>query len=416
MTTATASAALLADGLTELAAAIDHDLRDRLRGVQREAEAWLVGNDPADDWPGFERWLGERAAREIADNHAALRRRATDLAAEAGVAVDIAIDPPDTPRADALLSPQRPAATELGLTTLRGACGGVITAGLLGNLAGLAVAAPAAVVVGLAFGVKTMRDDRARHLAVRRAEARAVVQRYVDEVVFQCANASRRSLREVQRRFRAAVAPAPTAAVAHGHAEHQADDRTVALAPLRRTIEHPPLAPAARREWRRPLALVAAAMIVAGIVAGLAVRDEERRATAAPATPLDPTSTEVAAPAAAADAGTFVAHLVAATRDGHTEALFERLHPAVVARYGADACRDYVHTVGAFPIDLTVRETGAAPAWAWVTDGLTQRIDDVVLVEVARVVNGQTVLQELHLARIDGSLRWFTDCGDPIGR
>jgi hypothetical protein len=402
MTTATATAsALLADGLAELAAAVDHDLRDRLRTLQREAEAWLAANDPADDWARFEAWLGGRADGEIADNHAMLRRGAARLAADAGVAVDVAIAPPATPVAEALLSPRRPAAAELGLTTLRGSCGGVITAGLLGNLAGMAVAAPLAVVVGLAFGIKSLRDDRARHLAVRRAEAKLVVQRYVDEVVFQCANASRRSLREVQRRFRAAVAPQPTVAAP------VIEDGTRALAPISRTLEHPPLVAPDTRSRRGAALLVAAALVGVALVGTLVLREAPAPAHAAHAAPASP----VASTDGAAE---LVAHLVAATRDGRADVLLDRLHPAVIERYGVDACRSYLSAAGVFPLDLTAREATAASRWTWETDGVRADVTDVVLVEVSRVINGETVLQELHLARADGSLGWFTDCGEPL--
>jgi hypothetical protein len=407
MTTATATTAptpeqaaaraALADGLGELAAAVDHDLRDRLRGLQREAEAWLAGHDPATDWPAFEGWLGERARAEIVDNHRLLRDGARRLATDAGVAVDLTMAPPSPPKAESLLTPTRPAGTELGLTAVRGACGGVITAGLLGNLAGLAVAGPAAIAVGLAFGVKSYRDDRARHLTNRRTEARVVVQRYVDEVVFQCANASRASLREVQRRFRGALAGGPQAIAPAG------DDRTVALAPVRRTVEQPPVTIVQRRRRGRVLVAVAAAVAVAAI-AGLSLRNQ------APATASAP-------PASAPDdAGAFVANLVAATRDGDVDALLGRLHPAVLARYGVDACRYYLAGAGALPLDVVVRETTSTATWDWASDGVSERIADVALVEVSRVVDSETVVQELHFARVDGALRWFTDCGDPISR
>jgi len=408
MTTASAPAnasALLADGLAELAAAVDHDLRDRLRTLQREAEAWLNEHDPADDWAAFEAWLGGRAEKAIADNHRSLRRGAARLAAEAGVAVDVALAPPAAPVADALLAPKRPAAAELWITGLRGACGGIVTAGLLGNLAGLAVAAPVAVVVGLVFGIRTLRDDRARHLAVRRAEAKTVVQRYVDEVVFQCGNASRRSLREVQRRFRAAVMPQPATAAA------PVDDRTAALAPISRTAEHPPIVVTARRSRRGAIVLAVAAVVGVALLAAVVLRRD-----AVPTTPDRPAPAAAVTEGSTDGAAELVAHLVAATRDGRADVLVERLHPAVAERYGIDQCRAYLAAAAAFPIDLTVREATTAPAWTWETDGERAEITDVVLVEVSRVMNGETVLQELHLARADGTMRWFTDCGDPVAR
>jgi len=42
-------------------------------------------------------------------------------------------------------------------------------------------------------------------------------------------------------------------------------------------------------------------------------------------------------------------------------------------------------------------------------------VADAVAVEVSRLVENQTIIQEMHIAMTNGTWRWFTDCGDPRG-
>ena len=120
-----------------------------------------------------------------------------------------------------------------------------------------------------------------------------------------------------------------------------------------------------------------------------------------------PTTTTV--PPAAA----FVPELVAAIRAGDNDFKYARLHPAVIDRYGEAICR-----AGLSPAQpdfvMDVVSVGPPEAWDWVTDGVTTTIPDTIPVTVRRIGDDGTTLVEavIHLADVEGEIRWFTDCGD----
>ena len=70
----------LSDGVTDLAADIDHDLRDRLRRVTREAEQAVDEGDPGKDWAQLGEWLEQQVATSIGDNFVWAHDRAVWLA------------------------------------------------------------------------------------------------------------------------------------------------------------------------------------------------------------------------------------------------------------------------------------------------------------------------------------------------
>src|SRR3712207_9344729 len=53
---------VLTDGVTDLVADIDFDLRDRSRVVVREAEEAIDAQDPGPMWPELSEWLDRRIA------------------------------------------------------------------------------------------------------------------------------------------------------------------------------------------------------------------------------------------------------------------------------------------------------------------------------------------------------------------
>lgn len=164
---------------------------------------------------------------------------------------------------------------------------------------------------------------------------------------------------------------------------------------------------------------VGALVLVLGI-AGLVV-DDAPASVAAPAsttfpaslpstsrtspssTPASATSTTVALEEVAA----FAADLAAALRTGDGDALDARLHPAVVALYGSEACRLALADVVEPDRDLTVTSSTGPADWDWVIDGRSIPVADVV---TATLADGA----QSHFGYVDGELRWFTDCGEPL--
>ncbi|HJS27309.1 MAG TPA: hypothetical protein VJ913_09325 [Actinomycetota bacterium] len=104
----------------------------------------------------------------------------------------------------------------------------------------------------------------------------------------------------------------------------------------------------------------------------------------------------------------------AAIRTGDERFLFDRLHPAVVEFYGEQACRVYLRDF--IVPDSEFRFVAAAdPAqFTWVVDGRATLIPDVVDVDVTAVSEDGEIDRVIHLGLVEGYLRWFADCGDPV--
>lgn len=262
-------AVVLGDQLGEVTSDADHDLRARLRDVARRAEEAVDEVDPAVGWEQFERWLHAEVAGEVGAAHALLHERlakaATSVAGAAGVDPDPLLEVLRTagfgdgggtvPDADLDLEVRRTGLADRGLTALRAGYGGVLMFGMLGSLAGFAVATPIVLALGAVMGRKGVREATERELAQRRAQAKAAVRRYLDEVSFAATKDARDVLRRAHRALRdhavaavearrqsaaAAVAAAERAAAA-SRAEREArladvDAELARLAELRRRI------------------------------------------------------------------------------------------------------------------------------------------------------------------------------------
>jgi hypothetical protein len=205
----------LGDGITDLTADLDHDLRVRTRTIVREAEDAIDQSDPAESWTELQTWLTNRVGLEMAQNYLFLSQRAGELTEqvaqhfageeiEVGLAADRQV--PEEILAGIQVSERAgragQGATQQGLLALRGVYSGVSMASALGSLAGLAMLQPFTIVLGLLMGRSAMKDQRERQLTARRAEAKGAVRKYVDEVTFQVGKDSRDSLRRVQRGLR----------------------------------------------------------------------------------------------------------------------------------------------------------------------------------------------------------------------
>jgi hypothetical protein len=112
----------------------------------------------------------------------------------------------------------------------------------------------------------------------------------------------------------------------------------------------------------------------------------------------------------------FVERFATAVRDGDEGFLFERLHPFVIQRYGADACRAYAATLVDPGFAVEVNEVDGPAAWDWVTDGQTTAVPNAYTLVADTTIEDQTTQgAELHFAPQSGLIRWFTDCGEPAG-
>ena len=205
----------LNDGVADLNADIDHDLRDRMREITRLAEEEIDdGGDPTKNWDQLSAWIQQQVAAAASTNFLWATQRARFLAQQ--VAAHFAEDreaalPALRTEASAAVGAAREMKVREGepwnlgqqaLSGLRGGYIGVLMFGLLGTLVGMSLINPFSLGAGLLLGGKTISDERRRIVARRQGEAKTSVRRYVDDVTFQVGKDSRDMLRDVQRDLR----------------------------------------------------------------------------------------------------------------------------------------------------------------------------------------------------------------------
>jgi hypothetical protein len=204
----------LNDGVADLTADVDHDLRARVRVVTAEADRAIDATDPADTWPEMEPWLQSRLAGELLGNYELLRRRAGQLSDRVGhhfhessyPMLDRPAVPDPAPFAtveqfEHKIDLQRMRVVKQALVALKSGYGGALMFTVLAGLVGLQLG-PIGLGIGLVMGHRGLREEKKRQVQQRRAEARNAVRRYCDEVTFVASKDSRDTLRRVQRQLR----------------------------------------------------------------------------------------------------------------------------------------------------------------------------------------------------------------------
>nr|MDT0663165.1 dynamin family protein [Micromonospora sp. DSM 115978] len=204
----------LSDGIADLSADIDHDLRGRFRRVLEEADAQIEEGDPADVWEETERWLQARISDEVLANYMMLRDRSIDLSdavathfqEAAGHALhQVAVTDPvplaGAGRVDHKIELAKMKVGKQAMVALKSAYGGALMFTMLGTLAGVALG-PIGVGIGLVMGRKGLREEKKRQRTSRQNQARNAIRRYCDEVSFVMTKDSRDTLRRIQRQLR----------------------------------------------------------------------------------------------------------------------------------------------------------------------------------------------------------------------
>jgi hypothetical protein len=206
---------VLNDGIADLNADVDYDLRDRMRSIVREGEKIVDGVDPGKVWDQFALQVEDQAAAAAAANFLWASERARWLAGQVAelFAEDGARSLPDLPDSagpdlpDLIGEMEDPGGEKFGagqraFVGLRGGYMGTLMAGMYSTFMGLTLLNPFSAAAGLLMGGKMMRDESKRLLERRRMEAKNTVRRYVDDVSFQVGKQSRDMLRQVQRELR----------------------------------------------------------------------------------------------------------------------------------------------------------------------------------------------------------------------
>lgn len=204
----------LNDGVADLISDMEHDLRDRLRKVQREAEAAIEEGDPGPIWDQIAEWMDQRVSAAVSETFVWTDERSRWLSEEVAQLfsqgeTDIPyIDVGDT---EGVLDPVegvshldsgRMGAAEKIYIGVRGSYGGVLMVGLATGLIGLALINPLSLLAGVLVGRRAYREDMGARLSRRKFEAKTHVRKYIDEVIFQVSKQLKDRLRLVQRAAR----------------------------------------------------------------------------------------------------------------------------------------------------------------------------------------------------------------------
>ncbi|BDV31931.1 dynamin family protein [Microbacterium terricola] len=201
----------LSDGIADLISDTEHDLRDRLRKVQREAEIAVDEGDPGPIWDQIAEWLEQRVSNAVSETFVWTNERSRWLSEQ--VAEEFALEESTIPFIDVgdtagVLDPVeslqgmgegRLGAAEKIYIGVRGSYGGVLMAGLATSLVGMALINPLSLLVGVLVGRRAYREDMSARLSRRQAEAKNLARRHIEDVVFQVGKQLKDRLRFVQR-------------------------------------------------------------------------------------------------------------------------------------------------------------------------------------------------------------------------
>ncbi|MGW5053024.1 dynamin family protein [Actinokineospora sp. NPDC004072] len=194
----------LADDVADLTADVDYDLRDRTRRVLREVDDYFEQADPIKVWPEFAEWMRATLTTVAETNADWLLRRfewiAGRLAAEVGdlpAVLDAAgVTDLRTPKVEPFTPVQK------AFVGLRGSYSGLLMSGLATTLAGLPLINPISIGAGVAFGARSVFEERGARLKRRQAVAKTAAQRHVDDFFLAYGKQTRDAVRLIHRALR----------------------------------------------------------------------------------------------------------------------------------------------------------------------------------------------------------------------
>ena len=208
---------VLNDGISDLTADVEHDLRGRFRAITQYTEKVIDDCDPTQHWAEIGSELENAVATAVGDNFVWAYQRAEVLADEvARVFMQAGIDAIDMPRIDARemgegfgelksvsrLEAKPVRAGDRVVSGMRGSFGGVMMFGMLTTFAGLGMFNPLSLGAGALLGRKAYKDDMDNRMLRVRNEAKTNMRRFVDDVSFVVSKESRDWLKGIQRQLR----------------------------------------------------------------------------------------------------------------------------------------------------------------------------------------------------------------------
>ncbi|BBY27701.1 dynamin-like GTPase family protein [Mycolicibacterium sediminis] len=208
---------VLNDGISDLTADVDHDLRARFRAITQHTEQTIDGCDPTHHWAEIGGELESAIATAVGDNFVWAYQRAEALAQEVARTFEEAgLGAVEMPHVDARemgagfgefrslagLEAKPIKAGHKVVTGMRGSYGGVLMFGMLTSFAGLGMFNPLSLGAGLLLGRKAYKEDMENRMMRVRNEAKTNLRRFVDDVSFVVSKESRDRLKGVQRQLR----------------------------------------------------------------------------------------------------------------------------------------------------------------------------------------------------------------------
>ena len=208
---------ILNDGIADLTADVEHDLRGRFRAITQHTEKVIDSCDPTRVWAEIGAELEDAVATAVGDNFVWAYQRAEVLAEEVAHTFRTAgLDAVDVPAISARImgaaleefkAPQKLEAKPIGkgrkaTIGLQGSYGGVLMFGMMTSLAGLGMFNPVSLGAGALMGRAAYKENMENRMVRVRSEAKLNTRRFVDDVAFVVAKESRDRLKEIQRQLR----------------------------------------------------------------------------------------------------------------------------------------------------------------------------------------------------------------------
>jgi replication fork clamp-binding protein CrfC len=210
-------AQVLNDGIADLTADVDHDLRGRFRAISQHTEKVIDGSDPTQHWAEIGAELENAVATAVGDNFVWAYQRAEVLAQEVGrTFVEAGLEAVQMPQLDArdmgaafaeFKSLAKLEAKPIGkgrkaTMGMQGSYGGVLMFGMLTSFAGLGMFNPLSLGAGLLMGRTAYKENMDNRMMRVRNEAKMNMRRFVDDVSFVVNKESRDRLKGIQRQLR----------------------------------------------------------------------------------------------------------------------------------------------------------------------------------------------------------------------
>ncbi|KUI12901.1 Isoniazid-inducible protein iniA [Mycobacterium sp. GA-1285] len=208
---------VLNDGIADLTADVDHDLRGRFRVIGQHIEKVIDTCDPTHHWAEIGAELENAVATAVGDNFVWAYQRAEALAAEvARTFVEAGLDAVSMPQLDpsrmgASLGEMKslnkleakPVRAGRKLTMgMQGSYGGVLMFGMMTSFAGLGMFNPISLGAGLLMGRTAYRENMENRMLRVRNEAKTNTRRFLDDTQFAVGKESRDRLKAIQRQLR----------------------------------------------------------------------------------------------------------------------------------------------------------------------------------------------------------------------